>query len=75
MVRPTDTQILYTPPYVDTQARQQPRQQAQPQTRFTTSELNYIPSPESLQTLTANALQAVKRGQAVERGSILNILV
>ncbi len=36
---------------------------------------NYIPSPDSMQTLIGNATNALKQGSCWERGSILNLLV
>lgn len=37
--------------------------------------LNYIPAPESLRTVVASALDALRRGVTWDRGSILNLLV
>lgn len=37
--------------------------------------VNFIPSPESLESLISNALIALRRGMRWERGTILNLLV
>lgn len=37
--------------------------------------INYIPAPESLRTVIASALEALRRGLIWDRGSILNLLV
>ena len=39
------------------------------------SELNHIPSPESLSTMIRSGIAALKRGIAWDRGTILNLLV
>jgi hypothetical protein len=37
--------------------------------------VNFIPGPDSLQTLISGAVQALKRGVYWDRGTILNLLV
>ncbi len=37
--------------------------------------INFIPAPESLRTVIASAIEALRRGIFWERGSILNLLV
>ncbi len=59
-----------------TNARRQPQTSsgtpAKPQDK---AHLNYIPAPESLRTVIASALDALRRGVTWDRGSILNLLV
>ena len=38
-------------------------------------DVNYIPAPESLGTLIASALEALRQGVRWDRGTILNLLV
>jgi hypothetical protein len=38
------------------------------------ADVNYIPGPESLQTLVNSALEAFRRGVIWDRGTILNLL-
>ncbi len=38
------------------------------------ADVNYIPGPESLQTLISSAVEALRRGAAWDRGTILNLL-
>ncbi len=38
------------------------------------ADVNYIPGPESLQTLISSALEAFRRGVIWDRGTILNLL-
>jgi hypothetical protein len=39
------------------------------------SDVNYIPSPESLRTLISSAIAALRQGVYWDRGTILNLLV
>lgn len=39
------------------------------------ADVNYIPGPESLQTLITSAIEALRRGKPWDRGTILNLLV
>ena len=39
------------------------------------ADVNYIPGPESLQTLISSAVESLRRGMAWDRGTILNLLV
>lgn len=39
------------------------------------ADVNYIPGPESLQTLISSAIDALRRGKPWDRGTILNLLV
>lgn len=39
------------------------------------ADVNYIPGPESLQTLISSAVEALRRGRSWDRGTILNLLV
>lgn len=38
------------------------------------ADVNYIPGPESLQTLINSAIEALRQGKPWERGTILNLL-
>lgn len=54
------------------------RQSDLPDSAFTTpkrSDVNYIPAPESLRTLIAGAVAALRKGIYWDRGTILNLLV
>jgi hypothetical protein len=39
------------------------------------ADVNYIPGPESLQTLISSAVESMRRGVAWDRGTILNLLL
>ncbi len=39
------------------------------------ADVNYVPAPESLRTLVRSAVEALKRGIAWDRGTIVNLLV
>lgn len=39
------------------------------------SDVNFIPAPESLRTLIASAVEAVRRGVYWDRGTIVNLIV
>jgi len=39
------------------------------------AQINFIPSPESLRTLIAGAVSALRKGVRWDRGTILNLLV
>ena len=39
------------------------------------ADVNYIPGPESLQTLILGAVESLRRGVAWDRGTILNLLL